>query len=127
MNREVLRLHARSFKVDHPWLLVIVALALLVAFLWGMGAGRALTPSPPSVEISGPIIDSVTSAPVTADVLVDGVVTQRQVTRMDLVLPLHTWQTEIRVVAPGYQLWAVAVQGAESKRLEGPIRLIPKP
>lgn len=117
----------KSFKVDHPWLWVMLGLALLVAFIWGMGAGRALTPTPPTLEISAPIVNAQTSQPVTADVLIDGVIVSRRVTHLEITLPLHTWQTEIKVRADGYADWAIAVQGQESRHLEGPIRLIPKP
>ena len=85
------------------------------------------SPAGPVVAISGPIVDATTNKPVVADVYVDGKLTLSKTDHVELVIPLQRdRQTEIRVKAPGYQDWAIAVQGAASKQLQGPVRMKPK-
>jgi hypothetical protein len=106
--------------------LLILLLSLLLPACASPSPATA-KPSIVTLTMSGPIVDAVTGQVVTADVLIDGVTVQTQTTQLAITIPLHDWQTEIRVRAPGYQDWAVAVQGQQSRRLEGPIRMNPKP
>jgi hypothetical protein len=89
------------------------------------GPGQA---AGPVLAISGPIVDATTNQPVVADVYVDSVLTLSKTDHVELIIPLQRdRQIEIRVKAPGYTDWAVAMQGAAGKQLRGPVRMNPKP
>jgi hypothetical protein len=73
-------------------------------------------------------VDAITGAAVVADVYVDGALRLSKTDHLELVIPLQRdQQTEIRVKASGYEDWAVAVQGRANRKLEGPVKLNPKP
>ncbi len=104
---------------ERHWRGLLIGAALVVVFVWGLAAGRALTPilatptpvptstpiptpSPtpvpfptptrvPDVTLtfSGPIVNSETGAPVVANVYVDGRLVQQGVAQVDLVILLH--------------------------------------
>jgi hypothetical protein len=77
-------------------------------------------PSPLTFLLTACVLTPPPTSP--ADVYVDGQLTQRHVTCMDLVLPPHPdRQTEIRVRAPGYEDWPIAVRGGGTRTLIGPV------
>lgn len=76
------------------------------------------------LDISGPIVDAKTGTAIVADVYVDGALRLSRTDHLELIIPLqHDRQTEIRVRAPGYVDWAIAVQGGPNRQMQGPVRM----
>jgi hypothetical protein len=105
---------------------VVVKHWCFLLFLLFLTACASPGPAGPVLAISGPIVDSTTDKPVVADVYVDGELRLSKTDHIELVIPLQRdRQTEIRVKASGYDDWAITVQGAASKQLQGPVRMQP--
>ena len=104
---------------DRHWRALLIGAALVVVFVWGLAAGRAMTPIPPTptpvptstpvptpspipvssatptrvpdvtLGWSGPIVNSETGAPVVGNVYVDGKLVRQGVAEVDIVILLH--------------------------------------
>lgn len=100
---------------------------LFLIFLSALIIG-CTSPQPSSnsaqLAISGPIVDAKTGRAIVADVYVDGKLTLSKTDHLELVIPLLSdRQTEIRVRAPGYVDWAIAVRGGPNQQMQGPVRM----
>jgi hypothetical protein len=72
------------------------------------------------------VIGDKAGQPLTADVYLNVILLYEDVTQFEVTVPMKG-SPEIRVVAPGYQPWAVVPQGKGSdKVMSRPVQLVPE-
>ena len=134
---------------NRHWRITLIVAALMAVFVLGALFGQQLTlrdlesmPTPTLVPtitstptpgtgalliLKGDIVDIKTHRPIVADVYLGDDRVEESVTQVDLTVTMAMGRfTEIRIEAPGYHPWGIAVKGGgEGHRIEGPIQLIP--
>ena len=114
----------RRFPNNLPLILLFLAVLIAAAAIFLAMQLRLAPANPATLAISGPIVDAITGSAVVADVYVDGKLVLSKTDHLELIIPLqHDQQTEIRVRAPGYVDWAIAVRGGRSEQMQGPVRM----
>ena len=103
----------------------IILPACLLAALLLAGCGAPADAFASSVPVAITIVDAETGAPVRAAVYADDQQVALEVSAYTLQLVADGQPHELRVEAPGYQIWSIKIAGElkPGRRISGPVKL----